>query len=418
MPKSTTALIQEILTIYDEEKAKSTLNNAKFYTEKFSSPKLICKNCGKEAPVFLDSKAGDTVCTNCGFVLNEREVVETQFGRGAGGYSTGSTDSDKLDLVTGTKHKEHGRTRKYYKTVLKRKANEIIDGLVGEDDQVSELAKAMFEKYSATLEQLDTYQWGNVGEWASSSELWLSKFDSSNSVFAHIQNAFKQFVLHTTTDVKEVYYFGYSAGAQLVNRQLLLDSTGFIEDTMTKVCTASSFTFTFPTQTTMFGTTYPYSMAPTTLTNLTKKLFNSSEVKAILRGLIKKMQQIPVMLTVGDGDVKHANETDEAYLQGRNRIVRLENYYSYLLGLYEAEQSFSELSEDNSSSGTTNFNFKWRKDVFEDSGHAADRMWKPCWNYMFNTQLTLSQNSAASTWSLLFPHLCCFLLFVICFIRT
>lgn len=153
MPKPV-QLIQEILAAYDEEKQKSTLNEAKFYTRKYNKPNRFCRDCGKETPVVLDSKAGDTVCDKCGLVLNEREIVETPFGRGSGGYSHGSADSDKLDLLTGTKHKEHGRTRRWYKTWLKRKVGEEIDGIIGHTEQVADLAKAMFAKYSDRLEQI------------------------------------------------------------------------------------------------------------------------------------------------------------------------------------------------------------------------------------------------------------------------
>lgn len=145
-------LIEEILRIYDAEKAKAAANEAKYYAAKFTSPLLICSDCKARTPAILDKKAGDTVCSECGLVLNSREMIETQYGRGAGGYSKKSADSDKLDLLTGKKHKEHGRTRRYYKIWLAKKAGQEIEGLIGNDERLCELAKVMFEKYSDTLE--------------------------------------------------------------------------------------------------------------------------------------------------------------------------------------------------------------------------------------------------------------------------
>lgn len=152
MPKPRAGLVQEILRIYDEEKRKAASDEAKFYSTKFTSPILICTDCKARTPAILDKKAGDTVCTECGLVLNAREMVETQYGRGAGGYSKGTSDSDKLDLMTGKRHIENGRTRRYYKTMLAKKVGKEIEGLVGNDNKICELAKAMFEKYSNTLE--------------------------------------------------------------------------------------------------------------------------------------------------------------------------------------------------------------------------------------------------------------------------
>mmetsp|Transcript_17994 Transcript_17994/g.22106 ORF Transcript_17994/g.22106 Transcript_17994/m.22106 type:complete len:251 (+) Transcript_17994:481-1233(+) len=111
----------------------------------------FCRECGVAAEVIHDGCSGDTVCTQCGVVITAHKVVETVFGAGLGGYSNGSADSAKLDLLTGEKANNGGRTRKWYKFLMKRVANEIIDGLCN-DDVVRSFAKILFEKYTDRLE--------------------------------------------------------------------------------------------------------------------------------------------------------------------------------------------------------------------------------------------------------------------------
>ena len=110
-----------------------------------------CADCRKVTAMVSDRASGDTICMNCGMVSMQHQRVETAYGRGVGGYSQGSVDGIKLDLMTGAKALEGGRTRKYYKTLLKRSANNEIDGLVN-DETVRETAKLMFERFTDRLD--------------------------------------------------------------------------------------------------------------------------------------------------------------------------------------------------------------------------------------------------------------------------
>lgn len=111
----------------------------------------FCRECARETIVVWDKASGDSICVECGVVLMQHERVDTPYGRGMGGYSAGSLDSLKLDLITGAKAIEGGRTRKYYKTLLKRAAESEIDGLVN-DENVRETAKIMFQRYTEKLD--------------------------------------------------------------------------------------------------------------------------------------------------------------------------------------------------------------------------------------------------------------------------
>ena len=123
------------------------------YTSISSPPHLRqrCTDCRAHTLMVHDCASGDTICKNCGVVSTHHHRVETPYGRGVGGYSQGSVDGIKLDLLTGAKALEGGRTRKYYKTLLKRAANNEIDGLVN-DEAVRETAKLMFQRFTDRLD--------------------------------------------------------------------------------------------------------------------------------------------------------------------------------------------------------------------------------------------------------------------------
>mmetsp|Transcript_18085 Transcript_18085/g.20889 ORF Transcript_18085/g.20889 Transcript_18085/m.20889 type:complete len:305 (+) Transcript_18085:147-1061(+) len=142
-------LERQILSVYDNVKDPILP----------SSPDVdgFCDECGFETEVIHDVSAGDIVCTNCGCVIKSHTVVETVFGKGLGGYGFGTTDSAKLDMLTGQKAKENGKTRKWYKFLLKRAANEEMDALC-DDSVVRDFAKILFEKYTDRLEKVHDRQ--------------------------------------------------------------------------------------------------------------------------------------------------------------------------------------------------------------------------------------------------------------------
>lgn len=113
--------------------------------------KQMCRDCHSQTIMVTDRKSGDRICMSCGVVCMQHERVDSPYGRGVGGYSNGSVDGLKLDLMTGAKAIEGGRTRKYYKTILKRVAGNEIDGLV-HDENIRETSKIMFARFTDKLD--------------------------------------------------------------------------------------------------------------------------------------------------------------------------------------------------------------------------------------------------------------------------
>eukprot|EP00924_Labyrinthula_sp_SR-Ha-C_P012615 maker-scaffold_10-snap-gene-12.12-mRNA-1 protein AED:0.05 eAED:0.05 QI:131/0.33/0.25/0.75/1/1/4/0/387 len=235
------------------------------------------------------------------------------------------------------------------------------------------------------------YQYGNVGELDREKRIWKTAFDRENYVFEHIENAFYTFEKELNIKFSEVFYFGFSAGGQVVNRHLLLGNSTFFEERVTKVCASSPLHYTFPITSEQYGGRYPYSLVQTPVLDSTNNLFDDQFIQQAIENFPFLFDKVNVLLTVGGKDNFKIGEYDELLKEGEGRLQRLEAYFDLALSKAETihflNHSFLDRAEFENS-------FRWSKSIIDGVDHDKYQMSKACWNYFFDTELEIDAESS------------------------
>eukprot|EP00924_Labyrinthula_sp_SR-Ha-C_P009869 snap_masked-scaffold_21-processed-gene-1.19-mRNA-1 protein AED:1.00 eAED:1.00 QI:0/0/0/0/1/1/2/0/392 len=231
------------------------------------------------------------------------------------------------------------------------------------------------------------YNFGNVGK--TRGGIWYSSFDRSNYIFEHIENTVHVFEKNLNIIFNNIYYFGFSAGAQVLNRHLLLGNFSFFEERITKVCASSPLHYTFPISSKHYGGRYPYSLVETPIHNSEETLFSSEFVNEIIQDFPGRWEKISALLTCGGNDNKPRGTFPEILQQGNSRLQRMENYFYEIIT--KAETYFA-LKDENFSSSEFDLAFLWEKSIAPGIGHNSKEMSKVCWNYFFQSELSLVQS--------------------------
>eukprot|EP00924_Labyrinthula_sp_SR-Ha-C_P016830 snap_masked-scaffold_6-processed-gene-15.62-mRNA-1 protein AED:1.00 eAED:1.00 QI:0/-1/0/0/-1/1/1/0/2015 len=225
------------------------------------------------------------------------------------------------------------------------------------------------------------YQWNNVAEWdnrkGKGEREFITPFDPNNYLSAHIENAWQVFKRELNLNAEKFYYWGHSAGGQLVARHVLLGDLETLTESVHSACAGNPFSYTFPTFDKRFGEEFPFI--------LDEAAFSPEKLEKIYSDLAIKGVEFDFVLTLGSSDLEPSPPSSGVFAQGISRFARGNKYFKFISSMeflddmpdFENEVNFSSWEEE----------FKWRKVIVPGVGHESARMWQTCWNHFFNTTI-------------------------------